>query len=196
MSEVAALESNLNLTEADAISRAGQGDALAFEFLYKKYSRHIFNLCLRMIKNRAEAEEVAQQVFLQLFRKIATFRGESAFSTWLHRVALNVVFMHFRQNKHSEVSIEDLAAQGNQDDRPRHIGGVDYSMFKAIDRLNLARAIRRLPSGYKRIFLLYDVLGLEHNEIAARLQCTVGTSKSQLHKARKQLRRLLLGDAV
>src|SRR4029077_20232760 len=88
-----------NLTEAEAIARAQEGDAAAFEFLYKAHCRRVYSLCLRMIKNPAEAEDLTQQAFLQLFRKIGTFRGESGFSTWLHRVTVNVVLMHLRRKK-------------------------------------------------------------------------------------------------
>jgi RNA polymerase sigma-70 factor (ECF subfamily) len=147
-----------------------------------------------MIRNPAEAEDLTQQTFLQVFRKIGTFRGESGFSTWLHRVTVNIVLMHLRRNKPTEALLEDLDRPGSDSESRPEYGTSDTSMLGVIDRLNLRRAIRKLPSGYKRFFLLYDVLGYEHHEIAQRLGCSTGCSKSQLHRARKQLRRLLQGE--
>jgi RNA polymerase sigma-70 factor (ECF subfamily) len=181
-------------SEKEAITRACRGDAGAFEYLYKAHCRHVYSVCLRMIRNPAEAEDLMQQTFLQVFRKIGTFRGESGFSTWLHRVTVNIVLMHLRRRKRTEVLLEDLDHPGSDNEAPREFGASDTSMFGAIDRLNLRRAIRRLPSGYKRFFLLYDVIGYGHHEIAQRLGCSTGCSKSQLHRARKQLRRLLQGE--
>src|SRR6267142_1298155 len=181
-------------SEGEAIARARRGDAGAFEYLYKAHCRHVYSLCLRMIRNPAEAEDLTQQTFLQVFRKIGTFRGESGFSTWLHRVTVNIVLMRLRRRKRTEALLEDLDHPGSDNEAPREFGASDTSMFGAIDRLNLRRAIRKLPSGYKRFFLLYDVIGYEHKEIAGRLRCSTGCSKSQLHKARKRLRQLLRGE--
>jgi len=178
-------------SEEEAIARAQRGDTAAFEFLYKTHCGHVYSVCLRMIRNPVEAEDLTQQTFFQVFRKIGTFRGDSGFSTWLHRVAVNIVLMRMRRRKRTEVLLEDLDHPGSDNEAPREFGASDTSMFGAIDRLNLRRAVRKLSSGYKRFFLLYDVLGYEHHEIAQRLGCSTGCSKSQLHKARKQLRRLL-----
>jgi RNA polymerase sigma-70 factor, ECF subfamily len=194
MATLMAKQSESCLTEAEAIRRAKDGDATAFEYLYKANCRHVYSVCLRMIKNPAEAEDLTQQAFLQLFRKIGTFRGESGFSTWLHRVTVNIVLMHLRRKKPTEILFEDLDRPGSDDKGPREHGSSDTSMIGAIERINLMRAIRKLPSGYKRLFLLYDVLGYEHKEIARLLSCSTGCSKSQLHKARKRLRRLLQGE--
>jgi RNA polymerase sigma-70 factor, ECF subfamily len=180
-------------SEGEAITRAQRGDAGSFEYLYKAHCRHVYSVCLRMIKNPAEAEDLTQQAFLQVFRKIGTFRGESGFSTWLHRVTVNVVLMHLRRKKPTEILFEDLDRPSSDGEDPREPGSSDTSMSGAIERLNLMRAIRKLPFGYKRIFVLYDVLGYEHKEIAGRLRCSTGCSKSQLHKARKRLRQLLQG---
>jgi len=187
-------EAAFGLTEAEAIARSKDGDENAFECLYKAYCKRVFSVCSRMIKHPAEAEELTQQVFLQVFRKIATFRGDSAFSTWLHRVTLNIIFMHMRKKKLPEVSVEELQEHTPNGERTRELGAADNSMLGAIDRLHLKRAVAKLPSGYKRIFLLYDVLGYEHPEIAKSLKCSVGNSKSQLHKARKRLQLLLEGE--
>jgi RNA polymerase sigma-70 factor (ECF subfamily) len=187
-------QTEVNLTEAQAISKAKDGDADAFEYLYKAYCKRVYGVCLRMIKNPAEAEDLTQQAFLQLFRKIGTFRGESSFSTWLHRVTVNVVLMHLRRKKPTEVLSEDLDHQRSNGESARELGSSDTSVLGAIDRLNLMRAIRKLPAGYKKLFLMHDVIGYEHSEIAGLLGCSIGCSKSQVHKARKKLRRLLLGE--
>jgi RNA polymerase sigma-70 factor (ECF subfamily) len=179
---------------AEAIALAQRGDSMGFEYLYKTYSRRAYSVCLRMTRNPAEAEDLTQQTFLQVFRKIGTFRGESGFSTWLHRVTINVVLMHLRRKKPAEILFEDLDRPGSDNEsRPEH-GASDTSMLGLIDRLNLKRAIRKLPAGYKRHFLLYDLLGYGHKEIARYLRCSTGSSKSQLHKARRRLRLLLQGE--
>src|SRR5262245_29970392 len=180
-------------TAQEAIQRAQNGDAAAFEYLYRSHSGHVYSVCLRMLRNAADAEDMTQQVFLQLFRKIGTFRGDSGFSTWLHRVTVNAVLMHLRRKKPTEMLVQSLDEPNPDRDDPRGLGPVDTSMLGAVDRLNLNRAIRRLPSGYKRFFLLH-VIGFKHREIARRLRCTVGCSKSQVHKARKRLQSLLLGE--
>jgi RNA polymerase sigma-70 factor, ECF subfamily len=185
-----------SLTEAEAIRAAKNGDAAAFEYLYRAHCKRVYGLCLRMIKNRAEAEDLAQQAFLQVYRKIGTFRGESGFSTWLHRVTVNVVLMYLRRKKPTEILAEDLDGHSADDKGPRAHGASDNSMLGAIERLNLKRAIRQLPAGYKKLFLLHDVFGYEHNEIAGLLGCSTGCSKSQLHKARKRLRRILQGEGM
>jgi len=144
-----------------------------------------------MTGNTAEAEDLTQEAFLQLYRKIATFRGESAFSTWLHRLAVNVVLMHLRKKGLPEVSLEE-SLEPQQEDRPRKdFGTRDRMLSGSIDRVNLERAIESLPPGYRLIFVLHDVEGYEHNEIAGMMGCSIGNSKSQLHKARMKLRDLL-----
>ena len=187
---------SINLTEAEAISRAKTGDSTAFEVLYHRHCPHVYSLCLRMVKHPAEAEDLTQQTFLQIFRKIGTFRGESGFSTWLHRVTVNVVLMHIRRTKIAQVVFDDSQTHSSLGDEPVERGSSDNSMLCATDRLNLSRAIRKLPFGYKRIFFLYDIFGYPHSEIARLLGCSIGCSKSQLHKARKRLRQLLQGKAV
>ena len=194
MTNVIANQNDGSLTEAEAIGQAQQGVPDAFEYLYKAHCRRVYGLCLRIIKNRAEAEDLTQQVFLQLFRKISTFRGESGFSTWLHRVTVNIVLMHMRRKKTCEVPAEDLQGHPLNGEGSSEHGSSDTSMFGAIERLNLMRAIRKLPSGYKQIFLMHDVIGYGHSEIAGLLGCTTGSSKSQLHKARKRLRQLLQAE--
>ena len=191
MTNLIATQSRGSLTEAEAIGQAKEGVGTAFEYLYRAHCRRVYGLCLRMIKNPAEAEDLTQQVFLQLFRKISTFRGESGLSTWLHRVTVNIVLMYLRRRKPAEVLAEDLEGHTSNGKGSSGQGPSDTSMIGAIERLNLMRAIRKLPCGYKQIFLLHDVIGYEHGEIAGLLGCSTGSSKSQLHKARKRLRCLL-----
>lgn len=189
-------EPKLEMTEPEAILRAKEGDAVAFEYLYKTHCKRVYNICLRMLKNASDAEDLTQQVFLRLFRKIGTFRGDAVFSTWLHRVAVNSVLMHLRRRKAVEGLTHGSDHAGTAGDNSRELGPGDTSMLGAIERLNLKRAIRRLPAGCKRLFLLHDVMGYRHSEIAEFVGCSIGCSKSQVHRARKRLRRLLLGDQV
>jgi RNA polymerase sigma-70 factor (ECF subfamily) len=180
------------MTEAEAISLAQQGDASAFEHIYRLHSRRVYALCLRMVGNPAEAEDLTQDAFLQLFRKIATFRGESAFSTWLHRLSVNVVLMKLRKKTLPETSLEESTDPEDEVNGPRReIGGPDLLLTGSIDRVHLERAIEQLPPGYRQVFVLHDVQGYEHNEIAGLMECSIGNSKSQLHKARMRLRELL-----
>ena len=180
------------LGEAEAIRRAQQGDAEAFERIYRLHNRRVYALCLRMVGNTAEAEDLTQEAFLQLFRKIATFRGESAFSTWLHRLAVNVVLMRLRKKTLAATSLEEVTDPDEDVGGPRKdIGGPDLRLSGSVDRVNLERAVEQLPPGYRSVFVLHDVQGYEHNEIAAIMNCSIGNSKSQLHKARMRLRELL-----
>jgi len=177
-------------SEAEAIAGAKQGDAEAFEFLYHLHKRRVYSLCLRMTANTAEAEDLTQEAFLQLFRKIGTFRGESAFSTWLHRMAVNVVLMHLRRKGLAVVSLDETP-EGDEDAPKKDFGADDLTLSGSIDRLQLQAAVQRLPPGYRTIFVLHDVEGYEHNEIADLMGCSIGNSKSQLHKARMKLREFL-----
>lgn len=182
---------SVSIRDAELIARAQTGDESAFEELFHAYKRRIYHLCLRMIGNAAEAEELTQEAFLQLFRKIHTFRGESAFSTWLHRVAMNITLMRLRKRKMKDIPLEN-GEESEQTDRPeRQFGSADLGLKGLVDRVCLDSAVAKLPQGYKRVFELHDVLGYEHNEIAQILGCSVGNSKSQLHKARLRLRKLL-----
>jgi RNA polymerase sigma-70 factor (ECF subfamily) len=177
--------------EAEAIERAKQGDAQAFQDLYEKHKRRVYSLCLRMTANTAEAEDLTQEAFLQLYRKIGTFRGESAFSTWLHRLSVNVVLMHLRKKNLPVVSLEETTQGGEEDSPKKDFGAEDLALAGSIDRLQLQKAVDDLPPGYRTIFVLHDIEGYEHNEIAGIVGCSIGNSKSQLHKARMKLRDLL-----
>lgn len=176
----------------EAIRLAQRGDAAAFETIYHLHSRRVYALCLRMSGDPVEAEDLTQEAFLQLFRKIHTFRGESAFSSWMHRLTANIVLMRFRKKRPVPVSLEEIARPDDEKDRPAfEIGVPDLRLTGLFDRINLHAALEQLPQGYKSMFVLHDVHGYEHNEIASMLGCSVGNSKSQLHKARKRLRELL-----
>src|ERR1700722_10451539 len=155
-----------DIPEKDTVRLAQEGSAAAFEQLYRQHSGRVFALCLRMVKNAAEAEDLTQEAFLMLFRKIHTFRGESRFSTWLHRLAFNLVLMRFRKARHQETSL-DAALESEEDDSAplSEFGGPDLRLSGAIDRVNLSKAIEKLPDGYKEMFILHDVEGNETHEI-------------------------------
>jgi RNA polymerase sigma-70 factor, ECF subfamily len=166
---------------------AATGDMEAFEQIYRRYHHRVYALCLRMIRNGTQAEDLAQEVFIQLFRKIHTFRGDSSFATWLHRLTVNQVLMHFRKpNIKSEHTTEDGEV-------PIRIarGTEDPGKMSLIDRIALDEAIGQLAPGYRIVLILHDVEGYEHEQIGQMLGCAAGTSKSQLHKARMKVRKLL-----
>src|SRR6266403_4092683 len=180
------------LNEAEAIQRAQAGDPAAYEYLYRLHSRRVYTLCLRMVRDTAEAEELTQEAFLLVFRKIHTFRCESAFSTWLHRLTVNLVLMRLRKKKLPVVSIEVTTDPDDETSSPTiDLGAPDLMLEGSVDRVNLERCIEQLPAGYRAIFILHDVQGFQHTEIAAIVGRSVGDSKSQLHKARMRLRKLL-----
>jgi RNA polymerase sigma-70 factor, ECF subfamily len=173
------------------IGKAQAGDMSCFELLYARHKRRVFSLCLRMTGNHAEAEDFTQEAFLQLYRKIGSFRGESAFSTWLHRLSVNIVLMHFRKRSIPQVSLQETLESQHEDGPTREFGMRDNVLHGSADRMTLEWAIGKLPPGYRIIFVLHDIEGYEHNEIAEMLGCSIGNSKSQLHKARMKLRSLL-----
>jgi len=181
----------LNPGEADLLANAQAGDHRAFAELYSLHKKRIYSLCMRMVGNAAEAEDMTQETFLQLHRKIATFRGDSAFSTWLHRLAINVVLMHLRKKGLSLISMDEAMEPDPQGSPSRGFGARDLSLSGSIDRMALEQAVSDLPAGYRLVFVLHDIEGYEHHEIASMLDCSVGNSKSQLHKARLTLRETL-----
>jgi RNA polymerase sigma-70 factor (ECF subfamily) len=174
--------------DADILANAQAGDQQAFAKLYSLHKRRIYSLCLRMVGNVTEAEDLTQEAFLQLHRKIATFRGDSAFSTWLHRLTINVVLMQLRKKGLSLISLDEAMEPVPDESPGRSFGAPDLTLAGAIDRMALERAVANLSAGYRLIFVLHDIEGYEHNEIAAMLGCSIGNSKSQLHKARLKLR--------
>ncbi len=179
-------------TERQAIEQLKTGRAGAFEFIYNLHKRRVYNLCLRIAGNRAIAEELTQEAFLNVFRKIQTFRGEAAFSTWLHRIAANCALMYIREQKSriAEAPLQDY--EETEEGHPREmLGRLDSSLRSCLDRVELENAIDQLPPGYRLVLVLHDIEGYEHSEIAELLGCSVGNTKSQLHKARLKLRKLL-----
>jgi len=176
--------------DRDLVRRAQQGDSDAFATLFHAHKARVYSVCLRLTNNTAEAEDLTQDAFLQAFRKLSTFRGDSALSTWLYRLAFNTVLMSFRKKSLRQISLDEPF---NQDARSirREYGRGDERLAGSVDRIALTRAIKELPDGYRTIFLLHEVEGYEHQEIAELLGCSVGNSKSQLHKAKLRIRELL-----
>ncbi|HUX66746.1 MAG TPA: RNA polymerase sigma factor [Terriglobales bacterium] len=182
--------------ERDAIAQAQRGSATAFAFLYGRHRQRVYALCLRMAGNHAEAEELAQEAFLQLFRKIATFRGDSAFSTWLHRLAVNVALMRLRRKRLPQAPLHDGSAPSPAEGPAPVLGVRDPALTGALDRIALQRALGLLAPKYHATVMLHDVAGLNHREIAARLGCSCGTSRLHLHRAHLELRRMLQPPAA
>ena len=170
--------------------KAAAGDVAAFEQIYWQHHRRVFSVCMRMTKNVTEAEDVTQQVFLLLFRKIGSFRGDSAFSTWLHRMTVNTTLMHFRKNK----TIKESTTEDGELPERIYSDNKKHSETNFVDRIALTRAVSELPDGYRKVFVLHDIQGYEHKEIAQMLGCAEGTSKSQLHKARRKLQNLMSAE--
>ena len=180
------------------IRSAQAGDREAFSSLYESHRRKVYSICLRITGEPSEAEDCMQEAFLQCFLQLSTFRGDSALSTWLHRLTVNVVLMRLRSNRRRPISIE-------QGPSGEHAGETsllnllpveDQQLTGTVDRIAISRAVGRLPTGYRTVFLLHDVEGLAHSEIARNLGCTIGTSKSQLHQARVQLRHFLRPSTI
>lgn len=176
--------------DIDLCRLAADGNLAAFEIIYQRYHRRTYSLCLRMTSSQTEAEDLTQEVFIQLFRKIGSFRGDSAFSTWLHRMTVNQVLMHFRRRS---VKNEKTSETGDMPEQTV-TGSANPNKMQVVDRIALKNAIAELPNGYRKVFILHDVEGLEHEEVAGVLGISVGTSKSQLHKARLKLRGLLFKE--
>jgi len=176
---------------SEAIRLAHRGDSAAFEVIYRLHSRLVYSICLRMLRDPFEAEDLTQETFVLLLRKIHTFRGESAFSSWLHKLTTNLVLMRFRKKTPPSASLDEINANAENGEPRNEIGGPDLNLSGLFDRINLQAAIDLLPAGCKTTFILHDVEGYEHKEIAGILGCSVGNSKSQLHRARKRLRKLL-----
>lgn len=175
-------------TDLELCRMAAEGDIAAFELIYERYHRRTYSLTLRMTASPTEAEDLTQEVFIQLFRKIGSFRGDSAFSTWLHRLTVNQVLMHFRRRS---VRNEKTSEDGEMPEQTV-TGTANPLRMQVVDRIALKNAIAALPTGYRNVFVLHDVEGYEHEEVAKLLKISVGTSKSQLHKARLKLRGLIV----
>jgi RNA polymerase sigma-70 factor, ECF subfamily len=176
--------------DVDLVSRAQEGDDDAFACLFHRHRPKIFSVCLRMTNNPAEAEDLTQDVFLQVFRKISTFRRDSALSSWLYRIAVNTALMRLRKRIPPQIPLDDCSNPNT--DFPRHeYGKADDGIVSCLDRIALARAISELPDGYRMVYRLHEIEGYEHEEIARLLVCSTGNSKSQLHRAKLRMRHLL-----
>jgi RNA polymerase sigma-70 factor, ECF subfamily len=182
--------------QTDAVVRAQSGDHDAFSELYLLHQRRVFAICMRMVRDFALAEDLAQETFLQVHRKIASFRGDSAFTTWLHRLAVNTVLMHLRKRSLTVVSLDHLMEDIPEERAGKSFGARDLMQAGVVDRLDIENAVAAMAPGYRSIFLLHDIQGFDHGEIASMLKCTRGNTKSQLHKARRMLRGALTAQGV
>jgi RNA polymerase sigma-70 factor (ECF subfamily) len=178
-------------SDLELIARAKEGDQEAFAALFNAHKRRVYSLCLQMTGDVADAEDLTQDAFIQVFRKLATFRGASAFSTWLYRVAVNTALMKLRRRRPQQVSLDEPVCLESSFVQ-REYSRSDPHLQGTVDRVALVRAIKKLPDGYRTIFILHDIEGHDHREIAQLLHCSIGNSKSQLHKARLKIRELLL----
>ena len=181
-------DQNLDRPDVELVRLAANGDAAAFEEIYRRHRRFVYNLAVRMTGNQADAEDLTQESFISVFRRVGSFRAEASFTTWLYRVVTNQVKMYFRKRSSrretytSEIEIFENLRPGQ------------FLMDPAeplIDRLAIEKALRTLPPGYRTAFILHDVEGYKHEEAAQLSGHTAGTSKSQVHKARASLRSML-----
>jgi RNA polymerase sigma-70 factor, ECF subfamily len=181
-----------DLPEPEVIRRAQLGDTAAFEWIYRIHSGRIYAVCSHMLGNWTEAEDLTQEVFLTVLRKIRSFRGKSAFSTWLHRIAVNLALMRIRKKTRLEISLEE----SNELDSGRNVlreelASSDLRMAGSLDRVHLQRGMDQLPPRHKLVIELHDIQGYQHKEIAQIMDCSIGNSKAQLHRARRKLREIL-----
>src|SRR4051794_25272352 len=189
MAAVAIIEASVNrVREGDSdVARARSGDRGAFERVYRQHVNRVFSLCARMVSDRARAEELTQGVFVRAWEKLHLFRGESSFATWLHRLPVNVVLnarkVEGRQRSRYEENDEDAGMDA--------LHGVVGMPLPPGDMLDVEEAITKLPPGARRVFVLHDVEGYKHEEIAEMLGVTSGATKAQLHRARLLLREAL-----
>jgi RNA polymerase sigma-70 factor, ECF subfamily len=177
--------------ERSLIQRAQFGDEQAFAELFQLHKKRVYSVCLLMTKDVAEAEDLTQEAFLQVFRTISTFRGEAAFSTWLYRIAVNTVLMKLRRQKSKAALSLSEPVSPESPNLPHDLGKKDPRLSGTIDRIALIRAFEALPEGCRTVFMLHEIEGYQHHEIAALLKCSIGNSKSQLHKAKLKMRDLL-----
>jgi RNA polymerase sigma-70 factor, ECF subfamily len=184
-------ETHRNESERSLVQRARSGDEEAFAALFQSHKKRVYSVCLLMTKDIAEAEDLTQEAFLQVFRTVGSFRGESAFSTWLYRVAVNTVLMKLRRRKSPPIVSLDEPVSSETPSLRRDVGKADLNLNGAVDRITLRRAMQELPEGCRQIFALHEVEGYQHHEIAEMLDCSIGNSKSQLHKAKMKMRDLL-----
>jgi RNA polymerase sigma-70 factor (ECF subfamily) len=174
--------------EASLVQRAQRGDEQAFATLYRLHRKRVYAVCLQMTRDIADAEDLTQEAFLQVFRSVNSFRGDSAFSTWLYRIAVNTVLMKLRRRKAPPPLSLDEPVSADSPSLKREIGKLDLTLSGTVDRIALRRAVEELPAGCRQVFDLHEVEGFQHHEIAQLLECSIGNSKSQLHKAKMKMR--------
>ena len=181
------------MTEAALIEAVRRSEAGSREALYHRYKRRVYALAVRIV-GANDAEEVAQEAFIRIFRGLPKFRGDAALSTWIYRLAVNAALSHRsrRGPLGADVRAADVEAGGETDGQ----SSAEPARGDSALRARLERALARLPAGYRTVVVLHDVEGLEHEEVASILGCHVGTSKSQLHKARARLREILAADGI
>ncbi|MCX6543089.1 MAG: RNA polymerase sigma factor [Acidobacteria bacterium] len=187
-----------NKTEADRsdrdlAARCRRGEMVAFEELYRRHSGRLYTVACRITGSAADAEDLLQDVFLQAFRRIDSYRGEAALGTWLYRMAVNACLDHLRSRKGRERKVTDFI---DDVESLEPVASPSWRPDRALDRIDLESAISRLPPSYRAAFVLHDVQGHEHHEVADMLGIAEGTSKSLLHKARLRLRAYLRGGSA
>jgi RNA polymerase sigma-70 factor (ECF subfamily) len=175
--------------DAELLGRLRAGDLRAFDAAYDRYGEKIYNLCLRLVRNESDARDLTQEAFVVLLRKVGTFRGEARFSRWFYRVATNLAISFLRKGRRL-VLAEDAEHETELEEHPAL-----RAEHNPVDALQLQRAIEELPDGYRVVFVLYEVYGYTHEEIAETCGCSVGNSKAQLFRARDRLRKKLNGGA-
>jgi RNA polymerase sigma-70 factor (ECF subfamily) len=183
-------------SQPDVVIRAQAGDPLAFTEIYLLHKKRVLNICTHMVHDLSMAEDLSQEAFVQLHRKLGSFRGDSAFTTWLHRITVNTVLMHLRKRVLPVVSLDEMMTNVTEERAGREFGTCDMALAGVVDRLALRRAVDALAPGYRCVYILHDVEGFEHWEIAEMKKCSVGNSKSQLYKARRALRSALVTQHV
>jgi len=180
------MDNEANCSDEELARMAAAGDAMAFREIHTRYHRRVYSIALRMTRNEADAEDLTQESFLSVFRKVGSFRGDSAFTTWLYRLVVNQVKMHFRYQS----SRPEVQTNGDMQEQAMAFPHREQSV-QLTDRLALEEAVQSLPPGYRKVFILHDLEGYKHNESGRLLGHSAGTSKSQLHRARVRLRQLL-----
>ena len=182
---------NVDRTDRDVVARCRRGEVSAFEELYRRHSHRLYNLAYRMTGSATDADDLLQEIFLLAYRRLDTFRGESALGTWLHRLAVNCCLDHLRSKQGRQQKATGFL-EDHEEAEPQAPNA--WRPDTVLDRMELERAIAKLPPSYKAAFVLHDIEGHEHHEVGDMLGIAVGTSKSLVHKARMRLRTLLRGN--
>jgi len=181
------------MTDSEAVALAQSGDESGWNAIYEKHHARVENVCRRMLNGKnEEVEDLTQEVFLQIFRKLNQFRGDAQLSTWIHRITVNTLLMKFRRKAYPEVSLDELAERrvesGGLSSEIAELAREDTRLSGAVDRIALTRALALMPKGYRTTLVMTQIYGFEHQEAARLLGRTVGNSKSQLHKGKIAMR--------